>query len=81
MGGSNSGFAILSPEERKRIASLGGIAAHKKGTAHTWDSYHASIAGRKGGGATHRKNVARKAQRDADAAALLASNPALAPKP
>lgn len=31
---STRGFASLSKEDRKRIATLGGIAAHKAGTAH-----------------------------------------------
>ena len=43
------GFAVMSPEQRSRIASLGGKAAHAKGTAHEWDSDQAAAAGRKGG--------------------------------
>ena len=43
------GFAVMSPEQRARIASLGGRAAHAKGTAHEWDSEKAAAAGRKGG--------------------------------
>jgi general stress protein YciG len=43
------GFAALTPEQRRRIASLGGRAAHAKGVAHRWSSRAAAIAGRKGG--------------------------------
>ena len=41
------GFASLNAEERKRIASLGGKAAHAKGTAHQFTSEEAVAAGRK----------------------------------
>ena len=47
------GFASMSPEKKREIASLGGIAAHKKGTAHEWTSEEAAKAGRKGGIASH----------------------------
>lgn len=43
------GFAAMSPERQREIASKGGKAAHKKGTAHQWDSASARRAGRKGG--------------------------------
>jgi general stress protein YciG len=43
------GFASMSPEKQREIASLGGRAAHMKGTAHTWTSEEARAAGRKGG--------------------------------
>jgi uncharacterized protein len=35
--------------KQRRIASMGGRAAHAKGTAHEWSSEQARIAGRKGG--------------------------------
>lgn len=35
--------------KRVEIARKGGIAAHKKGTAHEWTSEEAKAAGRKGG--------------------------------
>jgi uncharacterized protein len=44
------GFAAMSPEQRQRIASMGGIAAHKSGNAYEWTPDQASEAGRKGGG-------------------------------
>ncbi|MGH9408914.1 MAG: KGG domain-containing protein [Vicinamibacterales bacterium] len=43
------GFASMSPEKQKEIASKGGRAAHQKGTAHEWTSDEARSAGRKGG--------------------------------
>jgi general stress protein YciG len=33
----------------REIASQGGIAAHRKGTAHEWTPDEAKVAGRKGG--------------------------------
>lgn len=43
------GFASMSPEKQREIASKGGRAAHAKGTAHEWSSNEARDAGRKGG--------------------------------
>lgn len=43
------GFAAMSEEKQKEIASKGGIAAHKKGTAHQFSPEEAREAGRKGG--------------------------------
>lgn len=43
------GFASMSPEKQREIASKGGRAAHAKGTAHEWSSDEARQAGRKGG--------------------------------
>lgn len=43
------GFAALSAEQRHRIASMGGKAAHQAGTAHQFTSEEAREAGRKGG--------------------------------
>ena len=43
------GFASMSPEKQREIASKGGRAAHAKGTAHEWTSETARIAGKKGG--------------------------------
>jgi len=47
------GFASLSPERRREIATQGGVAAHKKGTAHEFTSDEARAAGQKGGLAPH----------------------------
>jgi len=54
------GFALLSRERRKAIASLGGKASHAKGTGHTWTKEEASRVGRLGGlTSTARKKAAR----------------------
>lgn len=45
------GFASMSAERRKEIASLGGKAAHERGTAFRWDREQAREAGKKGGSA------------------------------
>ena len=43
------GFASMSPEKQREIASKGGRAAHEKVTAHEWTAEEARSAGRKGG--------------------------------
>ncbi len=43
------GFASMTAEKQREIASKGGRAAHEKGTAHEWTSDEARQAGRKGG--------------------------------
>ena len=43
------GFASMTPEKQREIASKGGRAAHEQGTAHEWTSDEARAAGRKGG--------------------------------
>src|ERR1700755_1301495 len=45
------GFAAMSEEQRKKIASAGGKAAHAKGKAHKFNSLSAREAGKKGGSA------------------------------
>jgi len=49
MGKETRGFASMSPEKQREIASKGGRAAHEKGKAHEWTSDEAREAGRKGG--------------------------------
>lgn len=46
---SKRGFASMDPEQQREIASMGGKAAHEKGTAHEFNSAEAAEAGRKGG--------------------------------
>ncbi len=46
---SRRGFAGMDPEKQRKIASKGGRAAHRKGTAHEFTSEEAREAGRKGG--------------------------------
>lgn len=48
------GFAAMSAEKQRTIASLGGKAAHAKGTAHEFSPEEAREAGRKGGQAAQR---------------------------
>ena len=48
------GFAAMSPERQREIASKGGRAAHEKGTAHEFTSEEARHAGRRGGEAVSR---------------------------
>lgn len=43
------GFASMSKDKQRMIASKGGRAAHAKGTAHKWTSDEARKAGRLGG--------------------------------
>jgi general stress protein YciG len=51
---SRRGFAAMDPEQQRRIASLGGRAAHEAGAAHEFDHEEAVEAGRKGGRAVSR---------------------------
>lgn len=53
-GKARRGFGAMSPEKVRQIASKGGKAAHEAGTAHTFTSEEARIAGAKGGSAPHR---------------------------
>ena len=53
-----SGFAGITEERRREIASLGGKAAHAAGTAHQFTSEEAREAGSKGGKATHSRGTA-----------------------
>jgi len=46
---SGRGFASMDEEKQREIASMGGKAAHQKGTAHEFSSEEAKEAGRKGG--------------------------------
>ncbi len=48
-GKERRGFASMSPDKQREIASKGGRAAHQKGTAHEWTSDEARQAGKKGG--------------------------------
>ena len=57
------GFAALSAEQRRAIASQGGKAAHATGKAYRFTSEQATAAGRKGGLAKARNARARKKRR------------------
>jgi len=49
MAMKDRGFASMDKAKQQEIASKGGKAAHKKGSAHEWNSEEARAAGRKGG--------------------------------
>ncbi len=49
------GFAVMDPNRVKEIASAGGKAAHRAGTAHRFSTEEAREAGRKGGKASRRR--------------------------
>ena len=53
------GFAAMSPEKQREIASKGGRSAHQKGTAHQFTSDEAREAGTKGGRAAAEKKKAQ----------------------
>lgn len=48
-GRGQQGFASMTKEKQREIASKGGKAAHAQGTAHEWTSKEAAEAGRRGG--------------------------------
>ena len=50
------GFASMTPEKKRDIASKGGKSAHALGRAHTWDVDEAREAGRKGGTMSRRRS-------------------------
>ena len=52
---SRRGFAAMSPERQREIASQGGRAAHQQGVAHEWNAEEARAAGKKGGQVSGKK--------------------------
>jgi general stress protein YciG len=52
------GFAAMDPQRQREIASLGGRAGHKKGTAHEWSSDAARAAAKK----AHENRARRQAE-------------------
>ena len=52
---STRGFAGMSKEKQREIASKGGKRAHELGLAHRWTHEEAVCAGRKGGAISRRK--------------------------
>ena len=55
------GFAAMDPKLVSELATRGGKAAHRAGTAHEFTSEEARVAGRKGALATHAKRRAKAA--------------------
>ncbi|NTS42675.1 general stress protein [Flavisolibacter sp. BT320] len=54
-GKARRGFAAMSAERQRQIASQGGRAAHQQGVAHQWSTEEAKAAGKKGGQASGRR--------------------------
>ncbi len=54
MSKADRGFASMTRDKQREIASKGGKAAHAKGRAHEWTSAEARVAGRMGGLKSHR---------------------------
>ena len=54
--GRGRGFASMDKRKQRLIASKGGKAAHKKGTAHKWTSEEAREAGKIGGRLSRKNN-------------------------
>jgi general stress protein YciG len=57
---SRRGFAAMSPEQQRRIASEGGRASHESGKGHRFSTEEARAAGRKGG------QISRRGPKKAD---------------
>lgn len=57
MSNADRGFASMDAAKQREIASKGGKAAHRKGTAHEWTAAEAREAGRKGGMASRRRTA------------------------
>lgn len=56
----------MDAETKKRIASLGGKAAHEKGTAHEWTAESAARAAEKSAITRRAKRLARLAKEIAE---------------
>lgn len=54
------GFAAMSAERQRSIASMGGRAAHARGTAHAFTPEEARRAGAKGGRVAHARGTAHE---------------------
>lgn len=57
------GFAGMDPEAQRKISSMGGKAAHAKGTAHEFNAEEAREAGKKGGAVSGKRRLEREEQR------------------
>ena len=60
-GKSERGFAIMDPARQREVASAGGKAAHQSGNAHEFTSEEARKAGRKGGQASSKQRLTKRA--------------------
>lgn len=57
---SKKGFASMSVEKRRAIASMGGKKAHEVGTAHQFTTEEAIVAGKKGGSVKRQRSTPPK---------------------
>ena len=76
------GFASMSPEKQREIASKGGRAAHEKGTAHEWTADEARSAGRRGGQVSRRLSpvaIERKYRANGSSAEFLSTSTSHSP--
>lgn len=64
MATSQRGFASMSQQKQRQIASMGGKAAHANGTAHQFSTEEAREAGRKGGEARGRNKGNRSGSKN-----------------
>jgi len=64
MSKKDRGFASMSDDEQRDIASKGGQAAHDQGSAHEFDSDEAREAGKKGGQVAHERGTAHEFDSD-----------------
>jgi general stress protein YciG len=62
------GFASMTPDKQRRIASKGGRAAHKQGVAHQWSADEARVAGKKGGQVSGQKRSKKGDEPDSETA-------------
>jgi general stress protein YciG len=67
MAKGRQGFASMTKERQRQIASLGGQAAHRGGGAHEWTHEEAITAGRRGGLACWRRRKAEAEPKDREA--------------
>ena len=58
--GRGRGFASMSPEKKREIASKGGKSAQALGTAHKWTSEEAQQASRSRKGGTRGPNKPKR---------------------
>jgi general stress protein YciG len=63
------GFAAMTKEQHRAIASCGGKSLHAKGLVHQWTRETASVAGRKGAQVTHERRLAYEWDSETAAAA------------
>jgi len=77
------GFAAMSQEQQRAIASKGGRAAHRKGTAHEFSSEEAQKAGYLGGKvvSVNREHMAAIGRKGGQRTGRTAATPITVPVP